>query len=74
MDHGIPRNQKVYACDVQLALPGSQAPKLVPDHEPQAAKDVLTTRLWRRVTRKFYLSNQPPCMSLRVLAAAEKVG
>ena len=47
---GIPRNQKVYASDVQLVPPGGRARKLVPDQEPQAAEDVLATRPWRRVT------------------------
>ena len=117
---GIPRNQKVYASDVQLVPPGGRARKLVPDQEPQAAEDVLATRPWRRVTwregtkgvlaarfaavrvrvadgavwannrhlpgkeawlvgewrstgeRKFYLSNLPPRISLRALAAAIK--
>lgn len=46
----IPRNQKIYASDVQLVPPGGRARKLVPDQEPQAAEDVLATRPWRRVT------------------------
>ncbi len=47
---GIPRNQKIYASDVQLVPPGRRARKLVPDQEPQAAEDVLATQPWRRVT------------------------
>lgn len=46
---GIPRNQKVYASDVQLVPPGGRARKPVPDQEPHTAEDVLATRPWRRV-------------------------
>lgn len=47
---GVPRNQKVYATDVQLVPPGGRARKPVPDQEPRAAEDILTDLPWRRAT------------------------
>ena len=47
---GTPRNQKVYASDVQLVPPVGRPLRLAPDQEPRTAEDVLATRPWRRVT------------------------
>ncbi|MFE1599387.1 IS701 family transposase [Methylobacterium sp. ID0610] len=47
---GIPRNQKVYAADVQLVSPTGRARKPVPDQEPRDAETVLAELAWRRVT------------------------
>ena len=46
---GIPKNQKVYGTDVQMAVPAGRARKLVPSEEPCAAEDVLVAQRWRRV-------------------------
>lgn len=47
---GIPRNQKVYGADVELALPGGRKRRVVPDQEPQDTEVVLAGQPWRRVT------------------------
>ncbi len=71
---GIPRNQKVYASDVQLVPPGGRARKLVPDQEPQTAEAVLATRPWRRVTwregTKGTLAGRFAAMRIRVADGA----
>ena len=46
---GVPKNQKVYGTDVQMAIPAGRARKLVPSEEPCAAEDVLVAQRWRRV-------------------------
>jgi SRSO17 transposase len=47
---GIPRNQKVYAADVQLVPPTGRKRRPVPDQEPREAEAVLADLPWRRVT------------------------
>ena len=47
---GIPRNQKVYAPDVQLLPPTGRQCRPRPDQEPQTADAVLAAQTWRRVT------------------------
>ena len=47
---GIPRNQKVYAADVQLVPPTGRKRRPAPDQEPGEAEAVLADLSWRRVT------------------------
>ena len=47
---GIPRNQKIYAADVQLVPPTGRKRRPVPDQEPREADAVLADLPWRRVT------------------------
>ncbi|CAH2603497.1 protein of unknown function [Rhodovastum atsumiense] len=47
---GIPRNQKVYRCGVQLIPPTGRKCRPVPDEEPRLAEGILAGRRWRRVT------------------------
>src|SRR5689334_8209659 len=47
---GIPRNQKVYAADVQLVPPTGRKRRPMPDQEPREAEAVLADLAWRKVT------------------------
>ena len=47
---GIPRNQKVYAVDVQLIPPTGRKRRPVPDQEPREAEAVPADLPWRKVT------------------------
>jgi SRSO17 transposase len=47
---GIPRNQKVYAVDVELIPPTGRKRRPAPDQEPRAAEAVLADLPWRKVT------------------------
>src|ERR1700761_8252197 len=47
---GMPRNQKIYAPNVQLIPPTGRKRRPRPDQDPRPAEAVLAERTWRRVT------------------------